>query len=174
MRILARLAMMPVDAPRSFVVRCPPLPDDAFGPPADRLQRAASSTDQQRDIYARYVEESGMCQVCSMHCLAFTEPAPTRLLQLTCGRRACALCYQFERTRCAARRIRRNTNTYYRVMRELRKLKRFVQAWSPMIHRCSSMWCQRRLAARALLCGVNASTCKSKTFGSAPSHGALW
>ena len=64
-----------------------------------------------------------MCQVCSMHCLAFTEPAPTRLLQLTCGRRACALCYQFERTRCAARRIRRESNTYYLVMRELRKLE---------------------------------------------------
>ena len=123
-RILARLAAMPEAAPRSYVVRCPPLPDDAFGPPADRLQRAASSTDQQRDINARYVEESGMCQVCSMHCMPFTKPAPTRLLELTPGgRRACALCYQFERTRCAARKIRRESNTYYLVMRELRKLE---------------------------------------------------
>ena len=63
-----------------------------------------------------------------MHCMAFTEPAPARLLQLTRGRRVCTLCYQFERTRCAARRIRRNTNAYYKVLRDLRQMEAYCSS----------------------------------------------
>jgi hypothetical protein len=108
--------MMPGESPQSFVCTGEGLPRSCFG-----------EIGQREDV--RFVAaNTGRCEVCSTHCPTFTEPQPARLWRLACGRKACALCYQFEKTRNAARRLRTNTIHYYNVMKQLELLEKYTTA----------------------------------------------
>ena len=99
------MAMLPVDLPETFIVTDEGLPCACFG-------------EQQHDTGVRYVEQFGMYEAFSLHCPTCTEPQPARLWRMTCGRKACALCYPFNRARNAVRKLRANTIHYYNVMRQ--------------------------------------------------------
>ena len=68
----------------------------------------------------------GMCYICSEHCPELTDPQPQRLWRLSSGRMACALCYQFERTRNAARRVRTSTCHYRNIMVTLQQMEAHI------------------------------------------------
>ena len=121
------MAMLPVDLPESFIVTGEGLPRACFGE-----QQHDTGMPNELPLPRRYVEQFGTCEVCSMHCPIFTEPQPARLWRLTVGpcegRRACALCYQFDRTRNAVRRLRPNTIHYYNLMQQLEHMEQYASA----------------------------------------------
>ena len=112
------MAMLPVYLPESFIVTGEGLPRALFGE-----QQHDTGMPNELPLPRRYVEQFGSCEVCSMHCPIFTEPQPARLFD-----RTCALCFQFDRTRNAARRLRANTIHYYNVMRQLEHMEQSASA----------------------------------------------
>ena len=101
--------------PTSFIANDGGLPRTCFGEPGQPQEVPPGSL-------------FGMCEVCSKHCPMFTEPQRARLWKMACGRRACALCYQFDKTRNAARKLRINTDHYFHVMRSLELLEKYTSA----------------------------------------------
>ena len=101
--------------PTSFIANDGGLPRTCFGEPLQPQEMPPGSL-------------FGMCEVCSKHCPMFTEPQRARLWKMACGRRACALCYQFDKTRNAARKLRINTDHYFHVMRSLELLEKYTSA----------------------------------------------
>ena len=112
------MAMLPVDLPESFIVTGEGLPRACFGE-----QQHDTGMPNELPLPRRYVEQFGTCEVCSRHCPVFTEPQPARLFD-----RTCALCYQFDRTRNAVRRLRANTIHYYNVMKQLEHMEQYASA----------------------------------------------
>ena len=68
----------------------------------------------------------GMCYICFEHCPEQTEPQPQRSWRLSSGRMACALCYKFERTRNAARRVSTSTCYYRNIMVTLQQMEAHI------------------------------------------------
>ena len=102
---------LPAFLPEPFIVTSKALPRECFGEP-------------QNDDGVRYVEQvEGICEVCSLHCPVMTEPQPARLWRMTCGRKACALCYQFDRTAQQVRRLGTNTIHHIFFMKQLEQME---------------------------------------------------
>ena len=101
--------------PTSFIANDGGLPRTCFGEPGQQPE-------------AMFVASFGMCQVCAKHCPVLTEPQPARSWRMACGRNACALCYQFEKTRNVARKLRTNTVHHYHVMKQLELLELYTKA----------------------------------------------
>mgnify|MGYP003313435823 CR=1 FL=1 len=128
---MVAMPTLPIDSPATYTVNTgTALPRRCFGEEPPELNTNL--------MPVRYVDQFGMCQICALHCPVFTEPQSARLWRTACGRTACALCYQFERTRNAVRRVRANTIHHFAFMRQLEAMSTTQQpSWRMIQGFCS-------------------------------------
>ena len=99
---------LPAELPQSFICdsKFGGLPPECFGEPDDP------------PLPRRWVENFGTCVACAIHCDTFTMPQPCRLFD-----QKCSLCWQFDRTRNAVRRLRPGTIHQYNFMKQLEQME---------------------------------------------------